>query len=455
MVLKIVVAGATGFVGRLLVDRLKGDHEVIALSRSPKESEVNVEWRPCDLFSLLDAEKGLSGAEVAYYLVHSMQPTDHLAQGTFRDFDLIAADNFLRAAIKNGIKHIIYLGGTQPAEGTKNSPHLESRKEVEKLFLESSIPTTVLRASMIIGPEGSSFHIMARTVQRLPIILCPPWTRTQSQPIYIHDIIESLQACLRLPLNAVEVFDVGCATPISYEDMMKSLAKYFKKRRIFIDFMQVPYFLSSAVICTVTRAPWALVSPLIKGLSVSLQVQPDKKFDFLKRDFLSAEEALQQAMKKFNENKIPFAFRRPKVKPHIVRSAQRMDLPKGLNAQEVANQYMEFLPRLKPSVIRVDVQENWVYFNWAFPKLTLLVLEHAPERSGPDRQLFYVRGGALAKKTLRGRLEFREISNGEQIIAAIHDFEPRLPWFVYLWSQALIHVWVMKQFAKYLRNRNS
>lgn len=453
--MKIVVAGATGFVGKLLVDSLKANHEVIALSRSQKESEPNVEWRPCDLFSLLDAEKGLRGAEVAYYLVHSMQPTDHLAQGSFNDFDLIAADNFLRAAIKCEIKHIIFLGGTQPKEGVENSPHLESRKEVEKLFIESPIPTTVLRASMIIGPEGSSFHIMAKTVQRLPLILCPPWTRTLSQPIYIHDIIDALESCLSLPRDAVDVYDVGCATPISYEDMMKSLARYFSKRRIFIDFMKVPYFLSSSVICAVTGAPWALVSPLIKGLSVSLQVNPEKKFDLLGREFLSADEALRHTMRKFNENKIPFAFKRPKVKPHIVRSVQRMDLPKGLDAQDVANQYMEFLPTLKPSVIRVDVQENWVYFNWVFPKMTLLVLEHAPERSGPDRQLFYVRGGMLARKTLRGRLEFREISNGEKILAAIHDFEPRLPWFIYLWSQAQIHLWVMKQFAKYLRKRNS
>lgn len=453
--MKIVVAGATGFVGRLLVDSLKADHSVIALSRSPKESEVNVEWRPCDLFSLLDAERGLQGADVAYYLVHSMQPTDHLAQGSFKDFDLIAADNFLRAAIKSGIKHIIYLGGTQPAKGTKNSPHLESRKEVEKLFIESSIPTTVLRASMIIGPEGSSFHIMARTVQRLPLIPCPPWTRTESQPIYISDMIDALKMCLKLQSNEMRVYDVGCLNPISYEDMMKALAKYFGKQRIFVDFVKVPSFLSSSVICAVTGAPWALVSPLIKGLSVSLQVNPEKKFTIAGQDFLSADEALRQAMKKFNENKIPFAFNKPKVKPHIVRSVQRMDLPNGLNARDVANQYMDFLPTLKPSVIRVDVQENWVYFNWALPKVNLLVLEHAPERSGPDRQLFYVRGGVLAKRNLRGRLEFREILHRQNILAAIHDFEPRLPWFIYRWSQALIHVWVMKQFAKYLQRRNS
>jgi hypothetical protein len=69
--------------------------------------------------------------------------------------------------------------------------------------------------------------------------------------------------------------------------------------------------------------------------------------------------------------------------------------------------------------------------------------------------LFYVRGGLLAQKTVRGRLEFRETLGGKAVIAAIHEFKPRMPWFLYRWTQALFHIWVMRQFGLYLNRPKS
>ena len=130
--MKIVVAGASGFVGKQLIKILKDNHQVIGLSRRTRESNDGVEWVQCDLFSLLDIEKTLAGADVAVYLVHSMLPSARLTQGSFRDFDMILADNFSRAAKSTGVKHIVYLSGIIPPDAIL-SEHLQSRLEVENI----------------------------------------------------------------------------------------------------------------------------------------------------------------------------------------------------------------------------------------------------------------------------------------------------------------------------------
>ncbi|MEK2647038.1 NAD(P)H-binding protein [Bdellovibrio sp. BCCA] len=452
--MRVAIAGASGFVGKALVEVLKKDHEVVALSRSVnKQPDSKVQWRECDLFSLLDAEKALSDVDVAVYLVHSMRPSAHLIQGTFDDLDLIVADNFVRAAEKAGVKQIIYLGGMRPDDTDEVSPHLRSRWEVEQVFRKSSVPTTVLRAAIILGAEGSSFHIMTRLVRRLPVMLCPAWTRTQSQPMALKDIVFSLSHCVGNKEYFNQVFDVGGPEVVSYSSMMLKIAKICGLRRRIFRFPLVTPKLSTLWVCLITKAPKALVRPLVEGLKASLIVNPKRALHIPGYHFMNVEEALTEALKDYDESKAPLAFQGTPSRRHVVRSVQRISLPKGKTAESVAKSYQEFLPKMQPGFLKVEVKDNWIYFCWRFPLVRLLVLEYAPQRSWSHRQLFYVRGGLLARKTVRGRLEFREVLGGEYVIAAIHDFEPRIPWYIYRWTQALFHLWVMNQFGAYLNKK--
>ena len=159
---KVLIAGASGFVGHALIEHLlkTDDCEIVALSRSERKSHhPRLIWKKADLFSLKDITETMAGCEEAFYLVHSMLPSASLSQGTFYDFDLIIADNFVRAAKFHKLKHIIYLGGMIP-EFEELSWHLKSRYEVEETFRHSTIKTTALRASLIIGADGSSFSII-------------------------------------------------------------------------------------------------------------------------------------------------------------------------------------------------------------------------------------------------------------------------------------------------------
>lgn len=449
--MKVAVAGASGFVGKALISELVKDHSLVALSRSAKNSEnSNIEWRSCDLFSLLDAEKALEGIDVAIYLVHSMRPSAHLTQGTFDDFDLIVADNFVRAANKCGVKQIIYLGGMRPDQTENLSRHLRSRWEVEEVFRDSSTPSTVLRAPIILGAEGSSFHIMARIVERLPVMVTPAWTRTLSQPIALKDVVASIKFCVGNEDTFNHEYDLGGPEAVSYAQMMRKIAEVRGVKRRLFPFPLLSPQLSTLWVCLVTGAPKELVKPLIVSLKSPLLVRPERALTIPGHKYLNLHEAVTEALKGYDDKKSPLAFQGSPSGPHVVRSVQRLPLPNYITAEDVAHAYLKFLPTTQPFFLRVEVAGNWIYFAWRFPYVRLMILEYSPERSWVHRQLFYVRGGLLAQKTVRGRLEFREIIGGKAVIAAIHDFKPRLPWYIYRWSQALFHLWVMKQFGKYL-----
>ena len=135
------------------------------------------------MYSMSSTEKALEGADIAVYLVHSMQPSTRLNQGTFEDTDLLLADNFSRAAEKNKLKQIIYLGGILPKDKHQISNHLLSRFEVEKTLGSRATPLTAIRAGIIIGPGGSSFKIVTNLVKNLPVMGCPKWTKSNTEAV--------------------------------------------------------------------------------------------------------------------------------------------------------------------------------------------------------------------------------------------------------------------------------
>lgn len=136
-----------------------------------------------------------------------------------------------------------------------------------------------------------------------------------------------------------------------------------------------------------------------------------------------------------------------------MRSIQRLPLPKGASAERVGIEYFRWLPRFLAPFVRLHVRgERFWAFRLALLPIDLLRLEFAPERSTPDRVLYRIRGGALVSEecSASARLEFRQVLGGEAVLAAIHDFRPRLPWLVYKGTQAIVHLLVMRAFGRHL-----
>jgi uncharacterized protein YbjT (DUF2867 family) len=446
---KVLVAGASGFIGHALIEKLlkHTDREIVALSRSSRPSEnPRVTWKKCDLFSLKDIVLAMEGCDEAYYLVHSMLPSASLSQGAFYDFDLIMADNFVRAAHKYKLQHIVYLGGMIPP-GVELSWHLRSRLEVETSFRESGIRTTVLRAGLIIGPQGSSFTILERLIERLPIMICPAWTRTRSQPVSLNDVTKVLIRVLEDESIQGKIYDIGGPEILTYQDLIAKTARHFRKKRTLITLNIIPLFLSRLWVTTVTQMPKALVYPLVLSLRHEMLAQDEHKYPFPEDLQTSLDDSLAYAY----EHKGKSSFKGYVPVQKDVRSIQRLVLPCGRDAEWVANEYFNWLPTFFSALIKVTLEGNRCTFYLVNPSLAILILEKSDERSAPDRQLLYVVGGLLSGKQDRGRLEFREVLNKRYVIAALHEFRPSLPWYIYKWSQALVHVFVMKAFAEHLK----
>jgi len=454
---RVVIAGASGFVGRALVRALAPSYDVIALARRADghETPEGTVWRACDLFNLAAAEAALSGADIAVYLVHSMMPSARLTQGSFADLDLICADNFARAAASCGVRHIVYLGGLLPRSREGLSRHLESRFEVERTLGAHGVPVTTLRAGLIIGAGGSSFQMMARLAGRLPIMVAPRWTRSLSQSIALPDAVALLEHAIARPELAGQAYDIGCRDVVSYADMLRLTASAQGKRTRVITLPVRTVKLSLLWVSVITGASQELVLPLVESLRHDLVATDGLVFQKgAGIEPIPLREALSRAVAEEASGR-PRSTAAPGAKSvnRRVCSVQRLRAPIGRDARWVAEEYVRWLPRFMAPFLRVDVDEERTCRFYLRPfRDPLLVMTFSTERSSPDRQLFYVTGGQLAGVPSGGRprLEFRSVLGGDFVLAAIHDFVPRLPWYVYKYTQALVHLWVMRGFGRHL-----
>jgi uncharacterized protein YbjT (DUF2867 family) len=216
--MRVLVAGASGFVGRRLTAALVQDgHEVVAMTRNPdryRGAGVPVFGDVHDPDTLGPA---LDNCEAAYYLVHSLSDAD------FARKDAQAAEAFGAAAAAAGVRRIIYLGGLGD-EGDELSAHLRSRREVERLLGAGGVPVTVLRAGIIIGNGGVSWELTRQLVEHLPAMITPQWVSTRTQPIAIDDVIRYLAGVLTRPESAGRVYEVGGPEVMRYSDMLRRVA---------------------------------------------------------------------------------------------------------------------------------------------------------------------------------------------------------------------------------------
>lgn len=446
---KILIAGASGFIGNALIEHLLTDEtiEIVGLSRRDRTSHhPRLSWKKCDLFSLKDISEAMKGCESAYYLVHSMLPSATLSQGTFYDFDLIMADNFVRSALEHKVGHIIYLGGMIPAIRDL-SWHLRSRFEVEETFRHSAVPTTVLRAGLIIGPHGSSFTILERLVERLPIMICPAWTKTLSQPVALKDVIAVLGKVLSQKNLQGKIYDLAGPEIVTYQGLIEKVGFQIKKKSKLITWNIIPLTLSRLWVRVVTGIPKNLVYPLVLSLRYPMVADGTHAWPYPEDLKTGLDEALALSL----HVKAPAKFEGHVPEENDVRSIQRLVLPQGRDANWVAEEYFRWLPHFFSTLIKVQLEGERCTFYLIDPSIKLLILERSLMRSSSDRQLLYIVGGLLAGKQVRGRLEFREVLEKKYVMAAIHEFRPALPWFIYRWTQAIVHLIVMRAFGEHLK----
>jgi len=276
----VLVTGATGYVGGRLVPRLLEDGwRVRCLAREPRRLEgrwPGVEVVAGDAGDPESLRRALAGCQAAYYLVHAMGGGER----GFAERDRAWAAAFRDAAEGASVRRIVYLGGLG-RRGQVTSRHLASRHEVGDVLRSGTVPVTELRAAMIVGAGSASFDMLRHLTERLPVMVCPRWVHTRSQPIYVEDALDYLVGALAEPRCAGEILDIGGPEVLTYAEMMLAYAEVRGLRRYIFTVPVLTPRLSAYWVNLVTPVPASIAFPLVEGLRSEMVCENDRALELL------------------------------------------------------------------------------------------------------------------------------------------------------------------------------
>ncbi len=306
--LLVLVTGATGYIGgRLVPELLAAGFKVRVMVRQPRqladrEWSSRVEIVQGDAADPASLVRALYNVNVAYYLIHSMG-----AGASFESLDHTNAHNFAAAAYACHIDRIVYLGGLYP-KAEELSRHLKSRKEVGEILLASGVPTTVLRAAVIIGSGSLSFEMLRYLTERLPIMITPHWVDSKIQPIAVRDVLHYLVGSASMPPNINRGFDIGGPDVFTYRQMMLRYAKVagLKPRRILALPLLTPS-LSSHWVGLVTPVPKRIAKPLMQSLVNEVICKEHDIAEYVadpKESLTTFEKAVELALQRIQDRRV-------------------------------------------------------------------------------------------------------------------------------------------------------
>lgn len=262
-----LVTGATGFVGRHLLQALEAAGLAVrCASRDPDDARRQFpdrQWVEADLHRPHTLEAALAGCRTAFYLVHGVG-----SSGDYATREREAALDFRAAAAAAGLERIVYLGGVAPAGPP--SRHLASRLETGEILRQGPVPCVELRAAMVVGAGGESWVIVEQLAGRLPAMVLPRWLRNRSCPVAVEDVVVALLAGLDLPSGWSGALDVPGPEVLSHRDLLRLVARRLGHRPPMLDVPVLSPHLSAYWIGLVTSANLALAQELVEGLRTDL-----------------------------------------------------------------------------------------------------------------------------------------------------------------------------------------
>lgn len=302
----ILLTGISGFAGAALLPRLlERGHDVRALVRDRARAERTLEAGAAVSSADFELVVGdtLSGAgmlgamrdiEVAYYLIHSMEPSP--GELSFPARERASAQTFASAARTAGVRRIVYLGGPLPRERNDASIHLSSRYEVERVLLAAVPDSVALRASIVIGARSRSFRFLVRLVERLPVLALPPWRRFRTQPIDQRDIVEMLAACASAAAVGGRSLDVGGPDVLTYGEVVERIAELMMLSRPSVGVGVTVTPIAARLAAVLADESPELVLPLMEGLTSDLLAADDDAAELLGVEMHSFDSAVERAL---------------------------------------------------------------------------------------------------------------------------------------------------------------
>ncbi len=364
---KILVTGATGYVGGRLASHLvRLGFAVRVLSRDRRRLQGRawldqVESAEGDALDRDSLVRALQGVSTAYYLIHGMQ-----GGAIDAGREAAASRNFAQAAEEARVERIIYLGELADPKG-ELSPYLRSRHETGEILREGGVPVTEFRAGMIVGAGSVLFEMIRYLTERQPLLICPRWFYTPSQPIAIRDVLGYLADALQNPASAGRLIEIGGATRLNYADMLQAYARERQLKRVRIPAPVSAPRLSAYWVHLVTPFHWNQMLPLIEGLSTESTVNsPDAKEIFPEIQALDFAGALHEALQSLRDGNIETAWfdslvsSQGDIPPLMFKVSEgmlieRRNLIVNLPAEDAYRAYTS-----------LGGERGWLYLNWTW-----------------------------------------------------------------------------------------
>jgi uncharacterized protein YbjT (DUF2867 family) len=314
--MRILVTGASGFIGSLLTPRLiEEGHQVRALAREPARVSVPVEVVRADAFTGEGLTRALQDIEVAYYLIHSMERWMVPGAEPFEERERVSAERFAQAASAAAVRRIVYLGGllprsgaAPPGNGTRTasrngaaiSRHLRSRAQVEHTLLESVRDSVALRASIVVGARSRSFRLLVRLIERMPALPLPAWREHRTQPIDARDVIEMLARAASADVGGRSI-DIGGPELLSYEAIVRRIADAMLVRRPALTLRANLTPITARVAAAITQEDPLLVLRLMESLSFDLIPADDRAAELFGVRLHSFRAAVERALREWEQ----------------------------------------------------------------------------------------------------------------------------------------------------------
>ena len=303
--MKILVTGATGYIGKRLIPLLVQDgHQVICVVRDILRADTHyvedshIDFIEGDFLKPETLTNFPNNIDVAYYLIHSMSNSSK----DFEDLEAQCAENFKHAIAKTAVKQVIYLSGITNDE--KLSKHLRSRKQVEEILKSDTYATTIFKAGIIVGSGSSSFEIIRDLVEKLPFMIAPKWLNTKTQPLAVRDVLSYLSKSAGDDRLYNQTYDIFGPETLTYKNMLLEFAEVRKLKRYILTVPVMTPKLSSYWLYFVTSTSYKLASSLVDSMGVEIIGKPSKINTLLEVNPISYKEAVALAFEKIEQNSI-------------------------------------------------------------------------------------------------------------------------------------------------------
>jgi uncharacterized protein YbjT (DUF2867 family) len=361
---KILVTGATGYVGGRLVPELLARGYSVRVMVRAASSDYQTRWPGAEIVvaDALDIDSlapALEGIHTAYYLIHSLLG----GHKQFEELDIRAATNFRIVSDQQNISRIIYLGGLGDIQSNLSS-HLRSRQEVCAELMRGNAVVSALRAAIIIGSGSASFEMIEHLVRRFPIIFLPKWAATKCQPIAIRNVIAYLVGILETPATNHYSYDIGGPDILSYREMLHVFAEVLGMKRIFV---RVPIYslpIYSYLVSLITPVAHSIIFCLFESAANTVICQNNEILSLVNIELLPYRESVLRALSRVDQDRIHTRWSDAYPPAHeLAIRLEEMDRS-NLYTKSASLYTKKSASALFDSICRIGGKSGWFNTNW-------------------------------------------------------------------------------------------